>query len=117
MYSWAAQEPEYSHECVASVPFVRERMFDQVEQDYREHGMAGMLYGPSSGIPYKVYAVLAPPLHQPVAFYLLSIPARLERFALSWIAFTALGSIFKRWIRTLFLIFWIITYASYWSRI
>jgi hypothetical protein len=124
MYAWATEQPDQSRALVASVPFVRGHMFDKVQQDYAEHGLAGMLYGPSSGIPYKVYAVLAPSQHQPLAFLLLSIPARLERFALSWLVFTGIGWAFQRWIRTyarfttvLFVVFWVVTYAFYWSRI
>ena len=124
MYAWASERPEQSRAIVASVPFVRERMFDKVQQDYADHGLSGMLYGPSSGIPYKVYAVLAPSQHQPLVFVLISIPARLERFALSWVIFTAVGWTFQRWIRAhaklttiLYLAFWGATYAFYWSRI
>jgi len=124
MYAWAFAEPAQSHSVVAAVPFVRERMFEKVTEDYREHGLTGMLYGPSSGVPYKVYAVLAPSQHQPLLFILLSIPARLERLALSWLVFTGIGWAFHRWIRHhrrlttgLFVIFWLITYAIYWSRV
>jgi len=124
MYTWAASQPELSRSVVASVPFVRAKMFDKVQEDYRDQGISGMLKGPGSGIPYKVYAVLAPPVTNPLVFALISIPARLERLALSWLAFTALGWVFQRWIRkhsriatVLFLAFWIVTYASYWSRI
>ncbi len=124
IYAWASFKPDQSRAAVAAVPFVRERMFEKVAQDYQAHGLAGMLYGPSSGVPYKVYAVLAPEQHQPLLFILLSIPARLERLALSWVVFTAIGWALREWIRrhqkittSLFLIFWAITYAFYWSRI
>jgi hypothetical protein len=124
MYTWATERPDQSRAVVAAVPFVRERMFDKVQQDYAEHGLSGMLYGPSSGIPYKVYAVLAPAQHQPLNFLLLSIPARLERFIASWLLFTGIGWAFQRWVRRhtrltafLFAIFWVVTYALYWSRL
>ena len=123
MYTWAASEPARSQSVVASVPFVRTKMFDRVREDYRDHGVAGMLQGPGSGIPYKVYAVLAPPVCNPVTFALISIPARLERLALSWFLFTILGRVFGRWIRSqrrlttaLFAGFWIVVYAFYWAR-
>jgi hypothetical protein len=124
MYTWAASRPELSRSVVASVPFVRAKMFDKVQEDYRDQGISGMLKGPGSGIPYKVYAVLAPPISNPVTFALISIPARLERLITSWLLFTALGWLFRRWIRnhsrittTLFAAFWIVTYALYWTRI
>jgi membrane protein YqaA with SNARE-associated domain len=122
MYAWASAEPAESRAAVAAVPFVRERMFEKVTEDYQEHGLTGMLYGPNSGVPYKIYAILAPSQHQPLQFVLLSIPARLERLALSWLVFTGIGLAFQRWIRrhrpltaVLFVAFWSITYAIYWS--
>jgi len=124
MYTWATTQPELSRSVVASVPFVRAKMFDKVQKDYRGQGIFGMLKGPSSGIPYKVYAVLAPPVSKPIAFALISIPARLERLAPFWLLFTALGWLLGRWIRNyprlttvLFVGFWMITYTIYWTRI
>ncbi len=123
MYGWASTKPGPAHAAVAAVPFVRERMFDQVNEGYSKHGLIAMLQGPSSGVPYKVYAVLAPPQHDFLRFILLSIPARLERLALSWIVFTAIGCVLRGWMGNhrrltvgLFLAFWVVTYAIYWSR-
>ncbi len=124
MYSWSESQPAFSRTVVASVPFVRARMFDKVQEDYRAHGVAGMLDGPGSGIPYKVYAVLAPSVCNPISFALVSIPARLERLALSWLVFTALGWLGGRWIRNhprlatlLFGSVWTLIYAFYWTRV
>jgi hypothetical protein len=124
MYSWSESQPAFSRSVVASVPFVRARMFDKVQEDYRAHGVAGMLDGPGSGIPYKVYAVLAPSVCNPISFALVSIPARLERLALSWLVFTALGWLGGRWIRNhprlttlLFGTVWTLIYAFYWTRV
>ncbi len=124
MYGWAAARPAASRAVVAAVPFVRPGMFARVEADYQTHGAAGMLMGPGSGIPYKVYAVLAPPVCGPLAFGLMSIPARLERLALSWLVATALGWLARRWIGAhprltlaAFAAFWTATYAVYWTRI
>ena len=124
MYGWASWRPESSRAVVASVPFVTPRMFERVSLDYLKHGAAGMLQGPGSGIPYKVYAVLAPPVCPLGTFVVMSIPARIERLALSWIGFTILGRIFadwltkhSRWTGLLFAAFWIGTYVVYWVRI
>jgi len=124
MYTWAAWQPDAARSAVAAVPFVRTRMFDQAEQDYRNHGVAGIFYTLGTGIPYKIYAVLAPSVSSPVTFALVSIPARLERMLLSWLIPTFLGWLLKRWIRNhrfltavLFAGFWIVTYAIYWSSV
>lgn len=124
MYGWASWRPESSRAVVASVPFVTPSMFERVRADYLKHGAAGMLKGPGSGIPYKVYAVLAPPVCPLATFVVMSIPARIERLALSWLSFTILGRIFASWLTKhprgatlLFAVFWIVIYAFYWARI
>jgi hypothetical protein len=124
LYMWAAWWPDSARSAVVSVPFVRARMFNQVEQDYRTHGVSGIFYTLGTGIPYKVYAVLAPSVTGPVTFAFISIFARLERMALSWLVPTFLGWFLKRWIRNhrrltaaLWLGFWVGTYAIYWSTV
>jgi hypothetical protein len=122
MYMWAIWQPNAAHSAVASVPFVRARMFDKVQDDYRSHGVTGIFYTLGTGIPYKVYAVLAPPITTPGMWALVSVLARLERVALSWLVPTFLGWFLKRWIRNhqrltaaLWLAFWVVSYAIYWS--
>jgi hypothetical protein len=124
MYTWSARQPDTARSAVGAVPFVRTRMFDKVQEDYRNHGAAGIFYTLGTGIPYKIYAVLAPPVSSPVTFALVSIPARLERMLLSWLIPTFLGWFLMRWIRNhrhltavIFAGFWIVTYAIYWSSV
>jgi membrane protein YqaA with SNARE-associated domain len=124
MFGWASQAPDGARRAVESVPFVGNAMFERVRQDFSARRAAALLQGPGSGIPYKVYAVAAPAHCGAVEFALVSVPARIERLALSWIAFTLIGWIFKRWIcahrdtaALVFAIFWIIVYAIYWSTI
>jgi hypothetical protein len=122
MYATATAWPDAMRHVVADVPFVRPDMFKTVEAAYKRAGAAGMLEGPGSGIPYKVYAVLAPPSFGAMRFALYSVPARLERLVLSFVAFAALGQLARRRIEqhprfaaTLFVLFWTIVYAFYWG--
>jgi hypothetical protein len=124
LYAWSAWQPDSARSAVASVPFVRARMFDKVGEDYRTHGVSGIFYTLGTGIPYKVYAVLAPPVTDAVTFGFMSIAARFERMALSLLIPTFLGFFLKRWIRNhrlltaaLWLGFWVATYAIYWSAV
>jgi hypothetical protein len=124
MYAWASSHPGSSRALVASVPFVTPRMFEQVQTDYGNHGAFGMLQGPGSGIPYKVYAVLAPPVLPLGTFLTMSIPARIQRLALSWLLFTIIGRVFAGWLTKhptvtalLFAALWTVVYAGYWIRI
>lgn len=123
MYALAASQPDLMRAAVAHVPFVRAAMFGTVEASYREHGPMGMLYGPTSGIPYKIYAILAPEFFGVASFVLTSIPARLERLALSWLVFTMLGQILgsaiaahRRLTFVLFGLLWVGIYGFYWSK-
>jgi hypothetical protein len=124
LYSWALWRPDSARSAVASVPFVRARMFDKVEEDYRTHGVSGIFYTLGTGIPYKVYAVLAPPITSPTTWAFITVAARFERMALSWLIPTFLGWSLRLWIRShqrltvaLWLGFWVVTYAIYWSTV
>jgi hypothetical protein len=124
LYAWAVWRPDSARSAVGSVPFVRARMFDKVEEDYRTHGVSGIFYTLGTGIPYKVYAALAPPIAHPVTWAFVTVVARLERMALSWLIPTFLGWFLRRWIRNhprltfmLWLGFWVVTYAIYWSTV
>ena len=122
MFGFAMHWPEASLSLVSRLPLVRDWMIADVSRSYLEHGVAGMLFGPSSGIPYKVYAVLAPPHADALTFALVSVPARMERLALSWAAFTLMGLALRRWrplrsrsVPVIFIGLWIAIYAWYWS--
>ncbi len=122
MFGLTVAFPDQTRRAVATVPFVRVSMFDHVNREFADHGVTAMLRAPGNGIPYKVYAVTAPDHTDATTFTLMSGPARIERMALSWFAFTALGWIFRHWITqhptattALFALFWILVYAIYWS--
>ncbi|MCB1376931.1 MAG: hypothetical protein KDK89_00965 [Alphaproteobacteria bacterium] len=123
VYGLAVIWPESMRNAIASVPFVRGAMFVTVAADFDAQGPVGMLMGPASGIPYKIYAVLAPQSFGVLSFAIFSIPARLERLALSWLIFALLG----RWLApviarhrrataALYALLWTGIYAYYWSR-
>lgn len=125
MYSWAAANPRQAQSTVAAVPFVGERMLEDTYRRYEARGGWAMLEGPLRGVPYKVYAVLAPARLSFAEFFLLSIPARAERMLISWIA-VALIALFlrridepRRWriAVALHAVCWIALYTYYWGRI
>lgn len=125
LYVLALFWPDAARQVVGELPFVRGWMFDSVSQSYVQHGAAGMLYGPSSGIPYKVYAVLAPQHLDAMSFLLASIPARIERLALSGVTFALVGLALRRWWRTplrspvavVYALVWCGLYAIYWAKL
>jgi membrane protein YqaA with SNARE-associated domain len=123
VYAAAARWPDATRDLVASVPFVRLQMFDEVEESFGWQGAAGMLAGPSSGIPYKVYAVLAPHFFGAASFLLMSVPARLERLLLSVVVFAGIGRFARTRITrhptltvVAYALCWAAVYAVYWAR-
>jgi membrane protein YqaA with SNARE-associated domain len=122
LYAVAAAHPAAAVAAVEAVPFVHRAMTERVANDYRRRGRWAILFGPGNGIPYKVYAALAPPVADPISFALLSILARLERFLPAWLIFTLAGHGFRRRIAShprratlLFAALWTVGYGVYWS--
>jgi len=91
MYGLATVYPEPVRAMVNGVPFVNDWMFDAVEQAYQQSGALALALGPLAGIPFKLYAALAPE-HLGLGWFIpLSILARLERFFITWAAFALIG--------------------------
>jgi len=124
MYAWAARNPAQAHEVVSRVPFIPQRMFDGVRNGYERHGMTALFLGPLSGIPYKIYAIEAPPHFGLVRFAFATAPARAWRFILVCLfAGSAASLLRQKWkktpkqLATIHSVVWILFYALYWARI
>lgn len=92
MFIWATQATGAAVAAVDHVPAVTASMLARVEDGLAGTGTLAMFFGPLSGTPYKLYAVLAPAAGIGLPLFLLvSIPARLIRFVLVVLA-TALAS-------------------------
>lgn len=123
MYVAAVTAPEAMLRAVDTVPFVSAAMITTVDEALLRAGPLALLEGPGSGIPYKVYAVLAPGHINLLPFALISIPARLQRLVLSWAVFSIAGRVLRplliwhpRATAVAFCMIWIALYAYYWSR-
>lgn len=124
LFTWANRDYAQAYETVMSVPFVDETMADVVREDLKTHGAVGLLRGPFSGIPYKLYAVEAASRVDLAPFLLATIPARFERLLSGILLFSAIGYWQRKRIITnpkLALIghaiYWIVLYAIYWGAI
>jgi hypothetical protein len=109
---------------VQAVPYVRSSMVEAVQGDFASHGVWAVCMGPLSGIPYKLYAVIAPAFVSLFLFFVMSIPARLERLLVTFAIFAVLGVLFRRYLKrwtwlpgSVYLIYWVIVYGVYWSNI
>lgn len=120
MFTWSLRAPERAREVVAAVPAVGVRMLDETEARLRARGSLALFDRPLGGVPYKVYAVLAPEHFSLGRFLLLSPLARIERFAPSWLAFTLLWALTRRladrWrlVLGIHALSWTVIYVYYW---
>jgi membrane protein YqaA with SNARE-associated domain len=124
MYFWGQAQPERAIAAVLHVPFVSEKMFSKAHQDLEHYGLWALVKGPASGIPYKLYAVQASRYSSLLPFLLITLLARVERFALFWLIACAMGMIFRRNIERrpavaviTYACIWIVGYAWYWKLI
>jgi hypothetical protein len=121
MFTWSVRSAD-ARAAVAHVPAVSPSMFVQAERDWNRYGVWGASLGPIRGIPYKVYAVEAPRYSGLWTFLLVTIPARLWRLVVVWLGFAGAGSLLRKFGRAalapvLHALFWIVTYAIYWTSV
>lgn len=124
MYAWADAAPAQARATVAAVPFVGEKLVTPADQRWQTDGHRALFDRPLGGVPYKVYAVLAPSQMSMGMFLLASAAMRIERMILSWIVFAPAAWVIARldgrrslrvatWFHAAF---WIVVYAVYWSQ-
>lgn len=122
LFAWASADGASARAAVHAVPFVPASMFEQVKRSYEGDGVWALFQGPRYGIPYKVYAVLAPGRVPLGTFLLATVPARVARLLLSGVGFAIIGLILRKLKRdrhtvlvSVHLLLWTGFYAYYWS--
>jgi hypothetical protein len=120
---------EFFHAIWNYLPGFRLKMADIAAEHLRAGGAAGLLAGPTSGIPYRVYVLEAWQLKLPLGEILLWTPiARLERIVIAPIIVLALRLVTERllaprfkqirwdWVlAALVVTYWIGLYVWYWT--
>lgn len=77
------QDPEVLRRLFVLIPAIDSAMLDDVRSQLETDGLVALFIGPLIGTPYKIYALEAAVLKLGyLPFLLVSIPARLIRFAL-----------------------------------
>jgi membrane protein YqaA with SNARE-associated domain len=124
MFYFGAKAEPQAKAVVLQVPFVSRSMFVNTRQGFERNGIWTLVRGPGNGIPYKVYCVQASRYANWGTFIVISVLARLERFAPFWVVAAVLGTVFRKQIQRRQMIpalihvsLWILGYAWYWSRI
>ncbi|KFE41237.1 hypothetical protein [Staphylococcus agnetis] len=101
-----------------NVPSVQTYMVDHVITSMNDNPAYALITGPLFGVPYKLFAFIAPQHLNIITFLLISIPARLVRFIIvTSLAYVLSHYVFK-WLQyrykiMIWLIVWIIVYAIY----
>lgn len=95
MYAWGALDPDGAVAMLARVPAVSDAMIERVGAELSHEGLPALFVGPFVGTPYKIYAAKAAPTAIGLfPFLLVSVPARVVRFALVSLI---VGGIAARW--------------------
>ena len=115
------QNPEPIRSLFAGIPAINSSMISAVNAQIIEHGAAAVFIGPAIGTPYKIYALEASGAGVGLLiFTLISVPARLVRFALVTMLASAASRSFQKWlslraITALHAAAWIAFYAVYFT--
>lgn len=114
-----SNDPDPARALFSSLPGIDTGMIVHVKSQVEKEGLIALFVGPFIGTPYKLYAVEAGNLGIGLAaFVLISIPARLMRFAFA-VIFAGVVSHFlrKRFqlsvVRTVHVVAWVVFYAWY----
>lgn len=82
MFYWGRSSLEKILQIFLKLPAIRQSDIERVRNDMQKYGSISMMWGPTLGIPYKIYAVYASLFDSFWFFMLISIPARMTRFIL-----------------------------------
>ncbi|MGC2697192.1 MAG: hypothetical protein WA738_15510 [Candidatus Angelobacter sp.] len=124
MFYLGARNPGQAKALVLEVPFVSQAMFAKTQAGFERDGIWTLTKSSGNGIPYKVYSVQASGYASWPLFLMVSLLARMVRFAPFWAVASALGIAFRTRIHRrpavpamVHACLWILGYAWYWSRI
>ena len=119
MYMWGRHDAAGATAALAHVPAVTTKMLARVASQLQAGGVSALFLGPLTGAPYKIYAVESGAAGMSaVGFLLISVPARLARFALLAVLTAAVRQrLLSRWpqrkVDALTTVSWAIFYAAY----
>jgi membrane protein YqaA with SNARE-associated domain len=80
-----------SHSTIAHLPYIQDKMVGQTLEWYQQHGIWGMIYQPFSGVPYKVFTLLAADFHFILPLFIIfAVLVRMSRYMIFYGFFTVL---------------------------
>jgi membrane protein YqaA with SNARE-associated domain len=99
MYGWGRVDPAVATAALDRLPAISPAMIAGVRDDLSRQGVAAIVMGGVTGVPYKIYAVLADGAGLTLPLFLLnSIPARAIRFVLAVVIADGINRLLARWL-------------------
>jgi membrane protein YqaA with SNARE-associated domain len=98
-----------SHSTVAHLPYIQDKMVSQTLDWYNQHGLWAMIYQPFSGVPYKVFTLLASDFHFFLPLFIIfAVLVRMSRYLIFYGLFTVLypwlhGHVRRNYVRLFFI--------------
>jgi len=120
MFVWSLRDPKGAVAMLGQIPAVGPHLIASVADHLARWGAFALPLGGVSGVPFKIYPVMAAQTGLSLAVFLaFALPARLARFAASVLLASIVNRRLPSWLgprqRVLLLAgFWILFYAVYW---
>jgi membrane protein YqaA with SNARE-associated domain len=120
-YQWSAGHPDTAAAFLDSLPAISPAMIETARADLAREGLWVLVIGAFTGVPYKIFAMMAPAAGiKLLPFLLASIPARVARFVLAvlivGVVNDRLAPILSRRTRLVLLgSFWLLFYAAFFA--
>ncbi|MBL8908152.1 MAG: hypothetical protein JNM20_15880 [Rhizobiales bacterium] len=121
MYLWGNRDPESVRHLLDMIPAISPGMIWMTGYELNHKGLASMILGAFTGVPFKIYAVEAGAMGAGLSAFLgMAVIARLVRFVLGALIAAAAANILRRFygertILTLLAGFWALFYAWYFT--
>lgn len=119
IYRWGEEDPAGVVAVLDRLPAISLEMVARVSEDLRQGGLPAMIVGAFSGVPYKLYAAMAPAAGiGAIAFFVASIPIRALRFVVvvliaDWAGRSLAVRLSLRGRMVLLAALWLVFYAAY----
>ena len=120
IFSWSSFNNAQLIDFMLGIPAIHTYMLEHVHEAMDRNTLTALVTGPIFGVPYKLFAALAPEYTNIFMFLIFTIPARLIRFtAVSALAFFLSNYVFKtlafKFKILIWLALWCIVYVIYFS--
>jgi membrane protein YqaA with SNARE-associated domain len=102
------------YEFLIHIPLISDAQIHVAQSHLEQYGAQGVMYGPTTGIPHKIYSLYASLMHlSPVWYLWYSALSRYARFLIVALGSVVCSSLFPH-IKTNQKVYWL-THISFWS--